>query len=379
MKSLTSVLVSFLALYHVVNFFGKDHFIPKKQWEKVNVEAGIEEGVSRRLVGFPWISSWPKAPVYVDKTSQFLRDIGYVARYFLGQIPFFVLIGRAGDTRQMFERIEIYTLGYTSDQEIEESVIEIRQQISDWQRKGAQVIFLPIPSKLSLNRNAMPKSLPPFTVWEPCKMWKAEAPELVYRSLVTELPGSIDLFSRFQRLLALGQTPYLNDDSHWNSLGIAEAARMVLSEIRPRRSWNTSVYGGSLEGFHFLEEYLQLPEWFMRRLKFNGGKEELFGITPQINEGGRVLVLGTSFCYRLSHMELSLGELLKHALGRDLLQFCSAGNGVWGSVEEFESSGVEITRGDIIVWESPVVYILNKRIKKPTKTRYDKIVLSKLP
>ncbi|MBI1860398.1 MAG: hypothetical protein HYR96_05725 [Deltaproteobacteria bacterium] len=345
-------LIVGLVVYHGANFVGGGGFAPKRHWMLGTFQ--LKWGASQRE--FRILSSWPKATPFFDTAAVLLKDWGYIARYRAHQIPDFIIEVRTVAGEQLFERDEILTL--SGAQSREQIIRRVRDQIHVWRARGADVVFVPVPSKLSIVRADVSR-LPASSVWEVSHGLGVENASGLYQEFVQGIPEAVDLFSRFQALYRRGVFPFLDDDSHWSSRGIGEMASVVLTRLRPRRDWPL-VREGSLAGFHFPTEYLQLPEWYLVRMKAFANHEDLYTVGQAGGEKGRVIVLGTSFCQRLAHTEYGMGPILKRALGRELHEYCEQGGGLWGGIDRMAASGVSVERGDIIVWEAPLAHVFRK-------------------
>lgn len=345
---LVTVLIVFVALYHVINLSQKSFFAPKQHW--VRADLVVRRGPAATTV--PLVSSWGKSPTYFDEVSKWISGLGYITRFWLGQIPDFVIRNHSTKPIEFFERKEIFTLAHEQQPLYVHAANMVNPVLRQWSARGVTAVFLPVPSKLSIERAGV-ALLPSCDVWRTCQSPKRDASQEIYETFVSRVPAAVDLYSRFKAVIVNGERPYLSDDSHWSSRGIGEAALAVLGRVRPAVRW-TLERRELINGFHFGREVLQLPLSYLEHSESFSAPEPLFAIRERRPESGRLVVIGTSFCQRLAHTGYGLGNLLATALGRDLVQVCMAAGGMWGSFRKLSEDGVELATNDLVVWEAPM-------------------------
>ncbi len=327
----------------------------------------VSRGVAS--IRIPTVTVWPTSPTYFDLASITLKGVGYVIRYWVSQIPDFIIEGAGSGDLEMTERHDILTLDPGVLPTLTGNLDKMSRQIGAWKNSGARVVVIPIPSKLSIERERFPAKLPPCQVWSRCNAPQVESAQTNYAEVVLRVPEALDLFAVYRSQYLQGLDPYLPDESHWSSLGIGLAARATLARlgVNPLPEMTEA---DAFEDFHFAKQMLQLPDWYLNRHAGSARHREptyRFAVLskPSTMRGSdlranRLVILGTSFCLRLGHTKYGLSNLLAENLQAGLKTYCGTGNGLWGAIGQMELAGESVRGGDIVVWEVPMYSLVSR-------------------
>ena len=253
---------------------------------------------------------------------QWVGGIGYWIQYRLGRTPEFIFRGERERYQRFYIREEIPLQFANPTEEISWIPQHLIPWIKHLESGGLEVVILPVPTKLSIERKRVPAHLPNSDV-------ENENPRGRYARILEALEGhGVDLFSEYESVVA--QVPpvdlYVPTDTHWTSRGIALAARALLNRLRAT-GWKLPSYELVQRDTRRPDPAWDLfspfvfPDWVIQRPEF-AWREPLFTLTPTkpIVNGPRVILAGSCYSNRLKGLDYSLSNLLGSSLGRVSLE-----------------------------------------------------------
>ncbi len=301
----------------------------------------------------------------LDFSAAWLRGWGYRLAYESRRVPDFFFLGPRRPWQRAYVREEI-PFQFTSSLSAVETGLAapVRRLVAALAPKGVTVIALPVPTKISLERELLPARLPDAQWWDWDPIYSlrsgSEAPESVYRAVTAAAPSeTVDLFRVFSAYRASHPDAelFLPADSHWTALGITLAAAAVLDNLRAR-GWAiprlTPRAAGEMPwtyAYDFLTA-LQLPLAYVARAPQFDWREPLYRLPVTVApEAGRLWIAGSSYSRRLQGTGFSLGEQVAGALHRRLILIeHDGGRAAWG-LNQMRAAGQKLRRGDVLIWE----------------------------
>lgn len=357
-QPITWGLVAFLTAYHGFALRRSTNWKP--QWTAVDLR--LDRG-DREVGRWPLWLNRPK-PADWDRSARALGTIGYLIRYYAGQLPDFVLEAGRGRAKRFYYRPDLLVQHASAKGSLMDRMVKrVDQSLRELASTGATVVLLPVPTKLSIERDLLGSRLPPPRIWERTETGDGEDSYGVYRVIQEAFPDrTVDLYRVFAqyRRLHPDRDLYIPSDCHWTSLGVALGAVSVLNHLKERRrvsgQWSpeqVGTYGPNY--WYWMLTTLQIPESTLARLPEFRWIEPLYGLsgpppTPP-KDFRRILLPGTSFSHRLKERGMSLGHLLSGALGLPVENFSQPRGGTLGSLQEMRRKGIQPGSGDLVVWE----------------------------
>lgn len=188
---------------------------------------------------------------------------------------------------------------------------------------GAEVLLLPIPSHDLMLGNPS---------WEG-----------VHRRLLeVDSKRVIDLLGPYRNLR--NQALYDDEDNHWSHLGIAVAAKEVVSALKKL-------------GWELGEPTIELA----RTPQFGSFGPTLYRPAPSISflwpmekRPRRLILFGTSFTRKYSEHGADFASVLGNLLELEPANYAFASARLRGSLERSRKEGFDLRSGDLIIWEFPV-------------------------
>lgn len=220
-------------------------------------------------------------PKYLDWATRSISGLGYALRYLAGQDSPLLFRVKNSTPLELELREEVKFETPATRPQLRARAQIYRETIEYYRGKGVEVVFLPIPSKLSFG------NLPTLPAVDP---WRSEGKEervSLYSDLLKADSQSIDLERSFKKHLRTHsqERVFLPHDYHWTSLGITLSAQAVLHELG-RRGWTipttTITFSGWNPNLHegrLLDHYL-LPDWFRRHGRSFAGESRFMNCAP---------------------------------------------------------------------------------------------------
>lgn len=290
----------------------------------------------------------------VSPEARTLSEIGYTLRYQMGEFPSFIFKAAGGSPDSLHYRTEIPFLYPSSLPKIREELLPAVAALEAFCRaKGARLLVLPVPVKLSLDVPTLRSS----ELWfKDAHQYEMPTPAWVYQKMVSEIgPAAIDLYSLFRKSRELNPFElYLPYDNHWTSFAIALTASEITRHLS--QSAPSVIYHAKRPIRHdtFFMDALRLPTSFTDHARAFRWQEPLFSLAPAAAHAGRVFLAGTSFSDRLKRSEFGLGALLRKGTGREVVDLSISGQGKYASLRSFLQRGLSLSPGDVLIWEFPV-------------------------
>jgi hypothetical protein len=354
---LTAALAVCLLAYHAINVLSGD----------VTSLLSRAKGAERRH--------------YLDAVNETMAGWGHELRYRGGQVASHIAVGTPSPYLRLFYRREVYFQFHAAGDYFRRSIADrLGKLAGSLAEQGVTLVALPIPTKISIERDAFGSTLPaefPFQDWRtpPSLRAEKEAPADVYRVLVNAAPGHVaDLQSLYtdERKSRPSDPIFIPWDFHWTTRGISLAALSVLDAltaqgfnvIRPRiKKVGTAEWSAN----ELLLSHFFLPESYKRKLPELQWTEPLEEAQATVDgpRGGRVVVVGTSMARRMRGTPYALGAQLARLLKRPLAEAYRDGFGPQ-ALAALEEEHIGLRSGDVLVWEFPITELDEREWPKVT-------------
>jgi hypothetical protein len=296
----------------------------------------------------------------------------------VGQFPFTTFQSPKGTfPRDIFVKDAVHEQYSRAIEEVKQSTLlkQMKSLAARLEKDGVQLFFLVIPSHLALHRDLLPSGpLPPEDEWSELGDPGPEDAYGVYRAVVDSDPKRIlDLFKIYRdyRHAHPNELLYVPPDTHWTSLGIAVAVQGMLGLLGQRGmqvSLGTIAFDGFaeptcdfivLQTMHLPARYcLSNPELYFTEPRYflrHDAKKD-----PISSNGGRLIVVGTSFTERFQHTGYGFGRMLGAALGKKTITSGKIAGGARQGLVDLIGSGFTFERGDTVIWEMPLTNLLSE-------------------
>lgn len=365
---LTTLFSLAVVAYHIGNFQNDSFYQPSSLWEPtvikvyVNLKPVLEWHTVKGKVSERFQA--------VDFSSQWISRWGYALSFLGRRVPDFLFLGPKDPVQRLYVREEIPFQYPAMRKRIQEGFVhQIQEAIRFFESHGITLIIVPVPTKISIEREQLPKVLPADTIWNAGWTTKEmrqgeEDPQLVYRTLVEAAPNHVvDLFTLYQKYkeLSPNEELFVPGDTHWSSLGINLAAMGVIMKLR-QRGWKIKKPKPHFVKYREpdfkldLIRPLQLPQSYLTRAPAFHWEEPLYEISPLIegSSQGRIYIAGTCYSKRLSKTTFGFGRILGKALRRTPMDASVVMGGAKGAFARMRAQQWALFSGDVLVWEFPI-------------------------
>ncbi len=362
-RSFLTILLGLTAvLYHVYNFRHGAFLRPFAGWSRFEVEASFG-GESFAL---PLLTRGD-APEARDAASKRIGEAGYVMAYEAGRLPAFIFSGRKDPLHRLYLRDEIRFQFEAARALVEKGFTpRIRAFIESLEKRGVTVIVLPVPTKIAIDRDRLPRALPQDSLWEGKSPRGKEDPYAVYKAYVDAAPEHVvDLHRAYVEYHQLFKSAeiYVPSDTHWSSLGIALAVSEVIKKLKAL-GWSVReptiryVYSSPAVAKFDLLAALELPESYLSTAPQLGWREPMYDVPPVTDSSSahKVVVAGSCYAIRLAETDgnepaYGLGAVLGRALGMVSAETNLANVPAAEPLARLVASHWLLERGDLLVWE----------------------------
>ncbi len=370
--SLLLLLTLTLAGYHLTNFpyRGKLHR-PWLGWAKFSLDWGTE----LRSFNVPQILHHLR----IDEACRVFGAPGYILRYQVGQYPYDMFSSGTTKVLDLYGRDQVALQYPSAIARVNAFARESDSFVREMAEKGVTVIPVVPPTHLSIERGRFGTKLPPPVAnWQSAESSNEDSRGVYNAMIVRPETFPVDLYQYFSDFKQ--QHPeadlFIPSDDHWSSLGIALSAAAVVEHLR-KRGWNTPTPLIRAKGESFLSYqyqllgYLQLPTWYLSRRPAFQWQQPLFALQSEPSsdtnsaDHSRVIVAGTSFSASLADRGLDLGSILGQHLRRQVVVKYLDGGDTSGGLGLFAAEGFHFRRGDLLIWEYPLISVWLNRNKRP--------------
>ncbi len=350
---LTFLLMALALVYHTGNFIHSSHFTLRQMltWSPVKISLN---GVN--LFEFKSLGKRPLEHPYYDWSANATGELGYLLRYKTHQVPDWILYAESRPLQWFFNRDDVF-LQFPAATNFIRSVVSSRvSTVTEiLEKNGITVLFIPIPTKISIERNKLAKHLPAISIWGSQNYDTEEAPEKVYKNILEVLPrNTLDLYTVFQNDKPQSSNLlYTPAGGHWTSYGIAITAKAVIDYLKSRNiPFGTPfILKSSKRQFEPAEMLPIVPSYYADsapEFAWTNSTFELSNVShPAITR--RLVIWGTSFSAR------GLGEMLSSSTKLPLSDYSFSGNALFGSLEKMLAKNEKLKKGDILIWEFPLL------------------------
>jgi hypothetical protein len=297
-----------------------------------------------------------------DAASREVALAGYSLRYLAGQIRNDMVGLASADVKRIFWREELPFMYADAIPAVDQGFSRPLKHLGEmFAQRGVTFIAVPVPLKVSFERERFPQRLPSADIWTVTPP-KIEDPRLVYRTIVDGIPDDVvDVYSLFEsyRKNHPDEDLYVPADSHWSSLGIALAAQGVIEKLRTK-GWHLDApklkpAGRDEPQFdHDLIRHTQLYPQLAARLPDFQWREPLYVINPVSalpDSSRRIVVVGDSCSHRLHDRPYGLGALLSAALQIPHVDKAATGGVAVDAYNDLLNQDFHLKYGDILVFE----------------------------
>lgn len=301
----------------------------------------------------------------VDGATRALIDWGYLVHYRAGRRPPMLLTDSRGATLRLYTRDEVPSQfaseaagpspGFAS---------ALAATVQRFQEHGVYFVLLPVPTKISIERDHLPSVLPPESPWSqerwptlrrksgenhPAPLWERTAPGNV-----------VNLTGIYQKEYGKGRHDlYLPLGTHWTSRGIALAAREVIASLArqgyPVRAAEVELQQTLNSQFQYdLLNLFGLPlSFIVTRPEFKWA-EPIYGLKGPHSggAGGRIYVAGSCYSGRFRE-SYGLGPTLAQYTGRLLVDYSVDFSPAILPLRNLAEE-IAFERDDVLVWEFPL-------------------------
>lgn len=289
-NALTLSLASLLLIYHLVAIANRHEFLSLGQRQESFIQIRVGDWYSNKIKFLSYGDL--KYGESFDYVSKKIKQISYIFRYMVNQVPNFVILGLKEPFQRFYLREEICASYKKEAQQRVRSGIWMAKLIADFEAHGVTLIVVPIPTKISIEREFLPSKLPSCVLWGVAAKDSAELEEYSYENYKAFVDGSpshiLDLYQTYRDYLkhSPGNYVYVPSDTHWSSLGIALAVKEVVYKLK-KMGWALGEADLELRSFEsaygeFLS-YLQLPDFYVRRSNNLQWTEPLYTVNTNAN------------------------------------------------------------------------------------------------
>jgi hypothetical protein len=360
---LLGILLAFAGVYHAANYPLRATLRrPSYSTHRFELQVGKRTIYS---LGIPARTLQTKT----DGSAQRLGEWGYELRYWVRQFPFDMVEEKGAPTLHLFHRNHLTVQYPPAAGETYPYMPEVRKFFDHLQAQGVTPVLVPVPTHLSIDRpRAFGKTLPPTYRWGDRLPQPTENARAVFDTLVAPVKNaSVDLYSIYTKYVeehpeAEVFVPY---DFHWNSLGIALAAKGVVDQLIAR-GWDipspqvVPVGRQSVNYFRTLLNMLQLPKHYLQSHAEFQYVETHYGLSTNPRKprrpNGRLVLAGTSYALAMEEQGLAFGALLGNYLGREVVQSAFHGAAARGGMDQLREQGFRFQPGDLFIYELSLVY-----------------------
>lgn len=350
--------------YHALGIYaGESTAIIRAWWNARRTVVLSENRRGETLWSWPVISFAGFHSNLSTPADRRLAEWGQRAKYEVGNRPARYAEASTDGTRWFFLRDEFAFQFPAQASVARESVQDLgREIIETFESRGARVLFLPIPTKVSVLRDLLPKNLgPSHPLHSRVRKTEGENSAAVYQAVVSLFPertvNLLETFSGYRR-----QNPqavlYGPSDTRWSALAAAIAAQQTIDFLSPRKPASLSPQFREVPGQGELSEelmadLLQLPTHYLRaRFPQLERREPVYSFSgPSSSPERSVILLGTCDGARLKETGYGLGPLLAQAMGRTLFDYSRPGEKTIPSFAELVERKTPIRPGDLVVWQ----------------------------
>lgn len=229
-------------------------------------------------------------------------------------------------------------------------------------RAGGTLVITPMPTKVSINRDRLPRWLPEQTLWTPVQPYDHHnAARAVYEQALVGAPEStVDVFRYFETFHHENPKAdlYVPSNHEWSSLGIAITAIGVVENLRQRGwplakpHWTKLPTLGERADANMLA-LLNLPPDFGWLYRQTSKQEALYGINEVASRRSkhRLIVFGTCFSSRMRDTDGFANTLARALKRRKVINLAHEGGKTLSSIRTFAKRYKRIRQGDLVIWE----------------------------
>lgn len=332
-----------------------------------NWRSGGYTEVWNRVHFTPWPRVFRGPITCFDFSADFIRRLGYLGRFQLGQDSSVVARVPNSSPLYLFRRADhVFSQAQYGTRMRRKLIPAIEQALGEIQSKGVKVVLLPVPPKTVVEELAPSVRLESDQLYHQDFSTQVDPTEN-YKLLTSIAPETaVDLLKIYRNHLREGGAPvFLPWDFHWNSLGISLAAEGILTNLNARGiksgPWlRESVGENDNQSNQYLLNHYQLPDFYLRHSRRIVWRETIYHLTESkpmseraVSTGQRLILVGSSFCNRWGKTSHGLGNTLAAILNRPYINFCVAGGGLKGGWQKMRDEKFQWAKGDILVWELP--------------------------
>jgi len=360
-KRLPLIALALLLVYHAVAALNSHNYKCPFTWKEDALE--IRRGEKRfALVNTP-VTHQGLAPLFPDWSSVAISRPGFILRYLLRDLREDVYVGRPQPHRRIYLREEIRAQYPWSDSLFEETYAnQLRGLIRSAEGHRLEFLVLPIPPKMSVERDEFGEVLPPSNTWEKHPPGVEDFAANYRRILDLDRDRFVDIFGTYRdyRSKHGAADIYMPTDSHWSSLGVGLAAQSVLRHLKNHRYPDIAIPELKIVGHDEqptegdIVRLLSIPKMFSRRFPEFGWHETYydFDLPAAPANARRVVLIGTSYSHYLADTTRGLAALIGKALGRVPVTASSAlGGRLIGSLKDLNERGFKLRSDDLVLFE----------------------------
>ncbi len=308
-----------------------------------------------------------------DGSAQRLGEWGYELRYWARQFPFDMVEEKGAAVLHLFHRNHI-SVQYPAPPGAQYPFPPVvRDYLRAVSKVGVTPVLLPLPTHLSIDRpRAFASKLPAAEQWGDLHLLPPENPRALFDTVFEPVrPYAVDLYSAYERHAAdhPDQDLFIPYDFHWNSLGIAVAAKAVVDKLIAD-GWDldspkvVEAGGQRVSYFRTLLNFLQLPQHYLQshpEFQFVEKNYRLSVNPRKPRNPGRLVLAATSFALNMEEEGLAFSQVLGDYLGREVVQSAFHGAGARGGLDQLKENGFTFRSGDLFVYELSVLYAMQEK------------------
>ena len=294
-----------------------------------------------------------------------LRELGFLIRYWLGERDERVFEPQRGSFENIHLRKELYFQHPANAIKVSENLApSITNLVARLKEAGIESIVLPVPMKSSVYHETIPKGTFETSVYQRnlanIEGFNVESNPL-YQKLSQSTPQIVNLYEHFRTIKTQIPTTslYIPYDFHWSAFG---AAQSIVALVEQLKALHYSVQSAHIQALSqsqhpIVQTYLlntfQLPSYYLKSRSDLKWHETYFKVHPVTKSPlfPRIVLIGSSMCNYLEGTGFDFHTMLQQTLSQSIEKYCIDGAAVEMGWKNAVEKGLELNKGDLVVWE----------------------------